>query len=126
MDSHDVSRGRGDYAEVLNRIQQPTLVLGIRSDVLYPLHEQQELRDYLGNAEFHIIESDEGHDGFLIEQEQVGRHLRRFLNKVETEKAILKAATLGERDGELIALKHHIHALDSELKRLQLELTARL
>jgi hypothetical protein len=38
---------------VLNGIQQPVLVLGIRSDVLYPIHEQQELSNYLGNAQCH-------------------------------------------------------------------------
>eukprot|EP01052_Picozoa_sp_SAG31_P046408 SAG31_NODE_8866_length_1371_cov_1.105346_2_plen_113_part_00 len=41
MDSHDVSRGRGEYIEILNSVQQPVLVIGIKSDVLYPLHEQQ-------------------------------------------------------------------------------------
>ena len=94
MDSHDVSRGRGEYTQVLNSIQQPILVLGIRSDVLYPIHEQQELRDYLGNADFHILESDEGHDGFLIEQEQVGRHLQRFLRRIEGESSIVALTAL--------------------------------
>ena len=41
MDSHDVSRGRGSYPEVLGLVTQPTLVVGISSDVLYPLREQQ-------------------------------------------------------------------------------------
>jgi homoserine O-acetyltransferase len=76
MDSHDVSRGRGEYVEVLNSVQQPVMIIGIKSDVLYPVHEQHELRDYLGNAEFHLVESDEGHDGFLIEQKQIGPLVR--------------------------------------------------
>ena len=35
MDTHDVSRGRGDFDEVLRGIKQPTLVVSIDSDVLY-------------------------------------------------------------------------------------------
>eukprot|EP01043_Picozoa_sp_COSAG02_P034259 COSAG02_NODE_2386_length_8989_cov_6.465917_10_plen_93_part_00 len=72
MDSHDIGRGRPhDYTGTLNSVQQPVLVLGIRSDVLYPINEQEELHKYLGNSEFHAIESDEGHDGFLLAQEEV-------------------------------------------------------
>ena len=112
MDSHDVSRGRGEYTQVLNSIQQPVLVLGIRSDVLYPIHEQQELRDYLGNADFHILESDEGHDGFLIEQEQVGRHLQRFLRRIEGESSIVALTAL---KADLTALQADLTALKSRL-----------
>ena len=36
MDTHDVARGRGEYEKVLKKITQPTLVVGITSDVLYP------------------------------------------------------------------------------------------
>jgi hypothetical protein len=121
MDSHDVTRGRGtgEYTQVLNSIQQPVLVLGIRSDVLYPIHEQQELRDHLGNAEFHIIESDEGHDGFLIEQEQVGRHLRRFLKKIEGENAMALATTLKNSIVELSNLKQQVCDLETALSKFR-------
>ena len=80
MDSHDVSRGRGTYPHVLAQVTQPVLVLGITSDVLYPLHEQQELAIHLANCRgFVAIESDEGHDGFLLEQKQVTKHVSEFL-----------------------------------------------
>jgi homoserine O-acetyltransferase len=82
MDSHDVARGRGgDVAAVLRRVTIPAAVLGIDSDVLYPLREQQELVDLLPNASLHLIHSDDGHDGFLLEQEQVGAHITDFLEK---------------------------------------------
>ena len=45
--------------------------MGIDSDVLYPLREQEELARYMPNAELKIIHSDAGHDGFLLEQDQV-------------------------------------------------------
>jgi len=39
LDSHDLGRGRGsgDYRDALKRIKQPTLVVGIDSDLLYPV-----------------------------------------------------------------------------------------
>jgi len=78
MDTHDLQRGRpNDY---LNDIQIPALVLGINSDILYPLCEQEELAHSLPNAELKIIVSDAGHDGFLLEQKQVGGFITQFLN----------------------------------------------
>jgi hypothetical protein len=56
----------------------------------------------MSRRRFHVLESDEGHDGFLIEQEQVERHLRRFLRKVDKdaldERSISQAATLKLRE----------------------------
>jgi len=84
MDSHDVSRDRGSsVAEVLQRVEIPACVLGIDSDVLYPLSEQEEIVEHMPNAELTIIHSDDGHDGFLIEQEKVNRCIVDFLAKQE-------------------------------------------
>lgn len=83
MDSHDVCRGRGGtLAEVLGRVEIPACVMGIDSDVLYPMSEQEELAEHLPNAELKVIHSDDGHDGSLLEQEQVGRHIVDFLDKL--------------------------------------------
>ncbi|MCS3655432.1 homoserine O-acetyltransferase MetX [Salinibacter ruber] len=67
MDTHDVARGRGDYAEVLRGIEQPSLVVGIDSDVLYPLSEQEELAEHLPSAALEVLSAPHGHDTFLIE-----------------------------------------------------------
>ena len=74
MDSHDVSRSRGDYFEVLQGITQPCLAVGITSDVLYPLDEQRELAEFMPNAELAVLDAPYGHDSFLIE--------RRRLNEI--------------------------------------------
>jgi len=119
MDSHDVSRGRGDYYTALNSVQIPVLVLGISSDVLYPLPEQEELHRYLGNSEFHAIESDEGHDGFLLEQEQVGRHVRRFLKRVEGERSMAHIATSTAAGNDSTAMQKRITELEKQIAALQ-------
>lgn len=80
MDSHDLARGRGDtLAEVLRRVNIPALVLGIDSDVLYPLTEQEELAELFPGGTLKVIHSVDGHDGFLLEQDQVGQHIIDFL-----------------------------------------------
>jgi homoserine O-acetyltransferase len=78
MDSHDLGRGRGPLKEVLGQIRQPALVLGIPTDVLYPPKEVRALADDLPNGQLEWLESPDGHDAFLIEQDQVGGALHRF------------------------------------------------
>ncbi|MFP4065904.1 MAG: homoserine O-acetyltransferase [Spirochaetaceae bacterium] len=85
MDTHDVGRDRGDYREVLRRIEQPALVLSVSSDVLYPAHEQLELVRNMPNTEYGVIRSEAGHDGFLIEHDQLVELLTPFLSRAERE-----------------------------------------
>ncbi|HET6628703.1 MAG TPA: homoserine O-acetyltransferase [Woeseiaceae bacterium] len=78
MNGHDLARGRGDYAAAVAAIRQPALVVSIASDILYPPHEQQALARQLPNARHEVLESAEGHDGFLIETEKLGARIAAF------------------------------------------------
>jgi len=69
MDRHDVARHRQDYQSALQRIHQPTLVVGIDSDILYPPLEQQELANFISHAQLRWLKSNDGHDAFLIDME---------------------------------------------------------
>lgn len=80
MDSHNIARGRGgDAAKVLRSIKQPSLVVGISSDILCPSVEQKALAEQLPDSKIYIIDSDFGHDGFLTETEKVGIILRNWM-----------------------------------------------
>ena len=83
MDSHDVGAGRGGVAAALALVTARTLVVGISSDRLFPVEDQHRIAagvpDALDGDTAAVIESEFGHDGFLIEHEQVGAHLRRLL-----------------------------------------------
>jgi homoserine O-acetyltransferase/O-succinyltransferase len=80
MDNHNILRGRsGNPADVLKTIQARTLVLGINSDYLFPIEEQELLAKHLPNNQFVVIDSDYGHDGFLIEFEKMSLLLDEFL-----------------------------------------------
>ncbi|PPF65656.1 homoserine O-acetyltransferase [Clavibacter michiganensis] len=84
MNSHDVGRGRGGLADALANVTIPTVVIGIDSDRLFPIEDQFEIARHVpGNidgAEAVVLSSPFGHDGFLIENEAVGRHLTRLLD----------------------------------------------
>ena len=71
MDCFDLGHERGRLKDVLAAIRIPVLVVGINSDVLYPLSEQQELAQYLPNAELEVLDSPRGHDAFLIDTAQL-------------------------------------------------------
>jgi homoserine O-acetyltransferase/O-succinyltransferase len=78
MDSHDVGRGRTNVIEVLQSITAKTLVLGIESDVLFPINEQIFLAKNIPNAKLEIIDSLYGHDGFLIENQLLTKVIRTW------------------------------------------------
>lgn len=80
MNSHDVGRGRGGIEEALSRVTAETVVAGIDSDRLYPLTQQQQLAEgILTSGPLEIVKSPHGHDGFLIETDQVGELARGLL-----------------------------------------------
>lgn len=74
MNDHDVGRDRGGINTALAKITARTVVAGIDSDRLYPLSQQQLLADGIPTSgPLEIVRSKAGHDGFLIEIEQVGK-----------------------------------------------------
>ena len=81
MDTHDVGRGRGGVARALQSLQQPTLVLSVSSDALYPPEEQEQLARGLPHVEYRVIASNAGHDGFLLEQALVEFFSKSFLRR---------------------------------------------
>jgi homoserine O-acetyltransferase len=74
MDHHDIGRDRGGAAAALARVSARVTVAGVDTDRLYPIRLQQELVELLpGRPALQVITSAAGHDGFLIETEQVDR-----------------------------------------------------
>jgi len=78
MDTHDVSRGRGDFEEVLRSVRQPALVVSIGSDALYPPQEQEEIARLVPGARLERLESLDGHDAFLIDVEWLDERVAEF------------------------------------------------
>jgi homoserine O-acetyltransferase len=78
MDSHNLGRGRDGVPAALGRIGARTLVLGITSDVLFPLREQRELAAHIPGAMYAELDSRFGHDGFLLETAAITHFLELF------------------------------------------------
>jgi homoserine O-acetyltransferase len=81
MDSHNVGRNRGGIEKALKNIRTNTLIVGIQSDILFPLEEQIELAKQIPGAKLEVIQSKFGHDGFLIEFDQMLALLQKFMDK---------------------------------------------
>jgi homoserine O-acetyltransferase len=78
MNSHDIGRDRGGVEAALRRVTAESVVAGIDTDRLYPMSQQREVAGALG-VEVQTISSRYGHDGFLLETDQVGALVRKQL-----------------------------------------------
>jgi homoserine O-acetyltransferase/O-succinyltransferase len=80
MDSHNVGRGRAGIEKALHQVQARTLAIGIETDILFPLIEQQFIAANIPGASFKSIHSNFGHDGFLLEHEAIGNIINEFVH----------------------------------------------
>jgi homoserine O-acetyltransferase len=78
MDSHNAGRNRGGVEKALSTVIAKTLVIGIKSDVLFPIEEQQYLFRHIPKAALAEIDSLYGHDGFLIDTEVLTNVISSF------------------------------------------------
>ena len=80
FDTHDVGYQRGGVAAALQRITAECLVVGISTDIIFTVPEMQALHRMLPRSTYHQIDSPFGHDGFLVEHEQLNRILNPFIH----------------------------------------------
>ena len=86
MDLHDVSSGRGSLEEAFSVLRgKGLLAVGISSDILFPNWQVMEIARYAGKAgarsDYEEIESDNGHDAFLLDFDQLDEILRFFFRE---------------------------------------------
>lgn len=71
FDTHDVGRGRGGVKKALSQLNMPATVVGIATDICFTPDEMRHLAEMLPESEYFEIESQFGHDGFLVEHAQL-------------------------------------------------------
>ncbi len=76
--------GAGDVLAGLRRIHvERALVIGVDTDILFPLQQQQQIADGLtasgATVEFVALDSPQGHDAFLVDTERFGAAIARFM-----------------------------------------------
>ncbi len=81
MDSHNVGRGRGSILAALQMIKAKSLFIGVKSDILFPLQEQEFLAKHAAQASLAVVDSDYGHDGFLIEISKLTQSIASFYKR---------------------------------------------
>ncbi|MDO8899102.1 MAG: homoserine O-acetyltransferase [Bacteroidales bacterium] len=80
FDSHNVGRGRESIEAALKSVKAKTLVLSLDTDRLFPTDEQKFVADHIPGAVYKTIYTDFGHDGFLIEVDQLTKLTQSFLS----------------------------------------------
>lgn len=86
MDSHNIGRNRKSVENALKRIKAKSLFIGLESDILFPIKEQKYLAEHVEGSEFKVIDSLYGHDGFLLEPDQLTRVIREFYKHTANKK----------------------------------------
>lgn len=81
MDNHHLGRGRKSAQDSLRQIKATALVIGIDTDLLFPVQEQQFIADNIPQSTFAVLKSLYGHDGFLVEFDQINTTIRHFYQK---------------------------------------------
>lgn len=83
MDIFDITYGYSSYEEAISRITAKTLFITFSSDYLFPEYQTEELvkimTDMGNTPRWERIESDYGHDAFLIDFDKQSRHIVDFL-----------------------------------------------
>ncbi|KAG1908741.1 Alpha/Beta hydrolase protein [Suillus fuscotomentosus] len=128
LDTHDIARGRTSILEdpssptaqssalaaVIATLPPRALVISVETDGLFTPSEQKELVTHIPDAELVVISSPDGHDGFLLEFEQINTHILRFLKREfpdlyerdeedvpEGDFAIKKTSLFGEAEADI-------------------------
>ncbi len=115
MDSHDVGRGRGGIEVALSAVAARTLVIGVFSDVLFPVAEQKFIADRIAGAVLRTVESEYGHDGFLIEYAQLESIIGGFLGETAGDVSAIHSGMgeIGKARGRHFSPRIEKHRLGS-------------
>lgn len=80
FDTHNVGRDRGGIEAALRRITPPTVVVGLSTDIIFTPAEMRRLASLIPGAGYREISSPFGHDGFLVEADQLNEILNPFIS----------------------------------------------
>lgn len=84
MDLFDMGEGYSSLQEGLSRVKCPVMVIGVQTDILFPIWQQRTLAELLqksGNlgVTFYELNSLYGHDTFLLDINGVGAAVKGYL-----------------------------------------------
>lgn len=77
MELYDITRGRA--ANALFDLPAKVAVIAINTDILYPVQECRDFAEQFAEAEFAVLESNFGHDAFLVDDTKLAALLTPFV-----------------------------------------------
>jgi homoserine O-acetyltransferase len=125
LDSHNIGRDRGGIKAALAANETRTLVIGIDSDQLLPTHLQKFMVANLPNAIYKEINSEFGHDGFLIETEKLSGVIRKFIVERKANQISVEALTKmfdNNEDFQLIDVREPFEVVISSIGGINIPL----
>lgn len=87
MDWFDIADHGASLDQVYRQFQlSEALVIGVASDILFPLYQQEEIaqahQDAGTEVEFHALDSVQGHDSFLVDIDQFAKVIGNYLKRL--------------------------------------------
>jgi homoserine O-acetyltransferase len=110
MDNYDLSAGFESDEDALAAFEGEALVMSFTADWHFTPAQAEDLADALRAADadvaHHVVDSDHGHDAFLVEPESVGPPLSDFLADGVAGNAVTDTEEPPEDDGRSFAPVH--------------------
>lgn len=85
FDTHNIGRGRNGIPTALKRLTMPVLVVGITTDIIFTPEEMKELAELIPDSRYEELDSEFGHDGFLVEHTILNRIIRNFFSSLNKQ-----------------------------------------
>jgi len=87
MDWFDMTDAYPDLPAALKNIRlESTCVLGVKTDILFPVHQQKAIADALSDngvdTSFTVLESLKGHDAFLVDYDLFNPHIVAYFDRI--------------------------------------------
>ena len=87
MDWFDLAAHGDSTINALSKINiKKALVLGVKTDILFPPQQQKEIAEGLSQADvkvdFKNLDSIQGHDSFLVDTETFSHEIKNFINNL--------------------------------------------
>ncbi len=90
MSTHDIARGRGGLEDVLGRYEGLLRVAAVDSDRLFPPSLSDEIVAAHGRGRVRTVHSTHGHDGFLIETDQISRIVTEAIDDLHPQRRLVR------------------------------------
>ncbi len=81
MNHHDIGRGRDGWKKACKQYKAKVNTISFQHDLLYPKELIDAFSDEVPGSEHFHVETDYGHDGFLVEFNHWGEWIQRKINK---------------------------------------------